>query len=55
MFVGDPGFQGEKGSPGRTTIGDQGPLGPPGEQFDYLFSLINLLLNIQKDTWILIG
>lgn len=31
MFVGEPGLDGEKGSPGRTATGDQGPPGPPGE------------------------
>lgn len=31
VFVGEPGFKGEKGSPGRTIIGDQGPAGPPGK------------------------
>lgn len=35
VFAGEPGFKGEKGSPGRVTSGDQGPPGPPG------MSLIN--------------
>lgn len=55
VFIGDPGFQGEKGSPGRTTFGDQGPPGPPGEQFEHLFCFINVLLNLKKVTWTLIG
>lgn len=35
VLVGEPGYKGEKGSPGRTMIGDQGLTGPPGKQFDY--------------------
>lgn len=30
VFEGEPGINGEKGSPGRTATGDQGPPGPPG-------------------------
>lgn len=31
VFAGEPGLDGKKGSPGRTTIGDQGMPGPPGK------------------------
>lgn len=34
VFAGEPGLNGEKGSPGRTTIGDQGLPGPPGKYCD---------------------
>lgn len=32
VFAGEPGFKGEKGSPGRVMIGDHGPPGPPGKE-----------------------
>lgn len=31
LSTGEPGLDGEKGNPGRTTIGDQGLPGPPGK------------------------
>lgn len=40
---------GEKGSSGRTTIGDQGPSGPPGKSCGYSDSQI-----IHRDMWELI-
>lgn len=30
-FAGEPGDVGEKGSPGQSLVGDQGPVGPPGK------------------------
>lgn len=32
VFAGEPGYTGEKGSPGQVMVGDQGPPGPPGKK-----------------------
>lgn len=32
VFVGEPGYKGEKGNPGQVMVGDQGPPGPPGKK-----------------------